>query len=406
MKILVSPAHYILDINSQSEFYAAASVIYGLARRLPENQFIVVCGKCKDKASLPPNIILHEVFGKTDRLFIDFLTRIKFYLLISLASIKILSREKVDIIWHMLPNGLMSFNPVIFFQIDRLLQPGIRRLLGRLQYTNLPDLKHIDENSGKILHRNNTRIEKIIFKAVRGFLRLFSKYYFKLFSTYIFNNQAAVAYYEAQLSLAIDKTKCKIIPIGVNQESFSYTAKIFSPPIYLLFSGNLTENKRVYAIIEVSRILLEKGFQFETHIVGDGDERKYLEELSRRYELAKNVFFHGELPKRELPEFYRKAHILFLLSKSESFGQVLLEAWSTGTLFIGSDIPAFRDIVHHNIDGLLFDLDSPDFRLESLCESIRAMTQDSFDSITLAAKKQLKNYEWPTIIEEYSKLLE
>ncbi len=130
-----------------------------------------------------------------------------------------------------------------------------------------------------------------------------------------------------------------------------------------------------------------------------------MEELTLEYKLSAKVCFHGDRPKSELIEYYKKAHMLFLLSKSESFGQVLLESWSTGTIFIGSDIPVFRDIISNNIDGQLFPVDSLNFKIESIANFIMQLTQEKFDTIVSLAHNKVNKYEWSNVVDEYSKIL-
>ena len=62
MNILISPAHYFLDINSQSEFYLSSKIIYSLANKNKKIKYYVLCGFCENKEDLPSNIYVYELF--------------------------------------------------------------------------------------------------------------------------------------------------------------------------------------------------------------------------------------------------------------------------------------------------------------------------------------------------------
>lgn len=404
MKVLISPAHYILDTKSQSEFYASAMVILGLAQKNKNIHFSVICGKYNDtKESLPNNITLYEIFPGDKELIITIKKRIQFYILTALMTGKILYKERHDVIWHMLPNGLFSFNPAIFFQVDRLLNKNIKRILGRLQYTDLPDLKNIKENNGKILHKKNSRIELYIFSILKKILGAFSRYYFELFSFYIFNNKTALDFYQKKLSLQVDEKLYKLIPVGVDVSKFSFTEKTLNEPLQLLFTGNLTDNKRVEGVIEISKILRDKNINFETHIIGNGDEFNNLLDLTEKYSLKNNIHFHGDKPKSEMPNFHKKAHFLFLLSKSESFGQVLLESWASGTIFIGSNIPALEEMIDSGKNGFIVDMDKTNYA-EDTTRILLSLDDNDYKKIALKAQNDLIKYKWENVINEYSKI--
>ena len=66
-------------------------------------------------------------------------------------------------------------------------------------------------------------------------------------------------------------------------------------------------------------------------IAGDGPERANLEALAQRTGVADRVRFFGRVAHEALPEMYRAADILLLLSTNEGLANVLLEAMACGT---------------------------------------------------------------------------
>ncbi len=398
VKVLISPAHYILDSSSQSEFYAAARVIEDITvldRRL---EYYVICGKCKQKEKLGKNVKVIEVLSRPD-LKITLWLRIRFYFLVMMASMKVLKENKVDVIWHMLPNGLLSFNLIIFFQIDKLFNKNLRRVIGRLQYTDLPDMKNILENDGKTLHQNNSALELFLFGIIKNIMLFFSRYYFNLFDFYIFNNNVARDYFRKKLKRDFRERSYAIIPVGVDVDTFTFNEKILTGKIRLLFAGNLTDNKRVEVVLRISHYLMTNGYNFVLDVVGDGDEMDDLVSLSRKLGIGDRVYFHGAKPKSDMPSIFGNAHMVFLLSKSESFGQVLLEAWAAGTLFIGSNIPVFNEIISDGENGILVDVDNG--RYEDFAKRIMHISQEDYSRMVRKGLQSVKKYEWRNIARRY-----
>ena len=58
-KILISPANYIVDENSVSEFYYSGTLLRELALADETNEYHVLCGFCPNPASYPVNIRIH-----------------------------------------------------------------------------------------------------------------------------------------------------------------------------------------------------------------------------------------------------------------------------------------------------------------------------------------------------------
>ncbi len=90
--------------------------------------------------------------------------------------------------------------------------------------------------------------------------------------------------------------------------------------------------------------------------------RKYVSEfLSKHEELRKRIIFTGEIrDKEKLMEYYKKAKIFVLPSRSESFGIVLLEAASNGDFMVTTTgVPAGRDIFNDGKYGFIVPPEDP-----------------------------------------------
>ncbi|HNA27241.1 MAG TPA: glycosyltransferase [Nitrospira sp.] len=88
-------------------------------------------------------------------------------------------------------------------------------------------------------------------------------------------------------------------------------------------------------------------------IVGEGEDRRQLEDLSREIGLANRVEFFGFRPDRLA--FIRAFDIFLLPSRLEGVPRCVMEAMACRTPVIASDIPGCRDLVSSGESGLLFD---------------------------------------------------
>jgi glycosyltransferase involved in cell wall biosynthesis len=91
-------------------------------------------------------------------------------------------------------------------------------------------------------------------------------------------------------------------------------------------------------------------------IVGEGPEKKNLEELCIFLKIQNSVRFCGEVSHVELADFYSKASVVVLPSVvAETCGLVILEAMASARPVIGSRIGGIPEVILENETGLLFN---------------------------------------------------
>jgi hypothetical protein len=153
--------------------------------------------------------------------------------------------------------------------------------------------------------------------------------------------------------------KMRIIPGGVDLDTFNRNSpiKIIDKKYHLedkkvvIFSGKLTAKKGVQYLIKAAPKI--KG---EVFIIGDGEERKNLEKLSKELR-TKNVHFLGYFgpeAKKEFQEFYRRADVLVFPSVwDEPLGLVALEAMASSTPVVASRKGGIPLAVKNGVNGFL-----------------------------------------------------
>jgi glycosyltransferase involved in cell wall biosynthesis len=146
--------------------------------------------------------------------------------------------------------------------------------------------------------------------------------------------------------------------------------------------GNLTPQKRIDVLIRALGILVKKNMPLELVLVGDGPERKQLEDLGRKERVT--VHFLGRKPHHELPGILKDAGVMVLPSVEEGFGIVLVEAQLAGLAVIGTDAGGQREIIQHQKTGILTKPDDP----AALAQAIKELYSNKEKTLKMAFKGQ------------------
>lgn len=192
----------------------------------------------------------------------------------------------------------------------------------------------------------------------------------------------------------INKNKIKVIPNGIGEEFFTKKYSKNKIP-HLLFVGRFTIEKNVPILIGAIDLL--KNYNFKLYLIGNGELKEELKNLVKHLKLESKVIFTGELFGKRLYNQYLNSDILILPSKKESFGIVLLEAMTTGTPIIASDIPGIRSVVKNNYNGLLVK-PTP----KNIAEAIEKLIKNPKLRRRLAKNglKEVKKYSWNKIVKQ------
>lgn len=118
--------------------------------------------------------------------------------------------------------------------------------------------------------------------------------------------------------------------------------------------------------------------------------------LKAHPDAAKRINHLGFVEKETLHEYYRKAKILAMPSRYESFGLVVVEAGLFGAVLVGSDIQSFREITDGGRLGYLCPVDDADCLSKRLAEAIadrKALAEKS----SAMAEHVREGYDWRNI---------
>lgn len=165
-------------------------------------------------------------------------------------------------------------------------------------------------------------------------------------------------------------------------------------------------------LLAVGRLHVDKGFEdlivayrqsgvtWPLYILGEGDERARLEKLISEFCLSNAVFLLGNIG--DIANFYKRASIFILSSKTEGMPNVLLEAMEFGCACISSNCAyGPSEIIDDKVDGILYDVGNT----LSLSKAIKELV-DSKETITRLASNAKKKASFYSIESVSNKWLD
>lgn len=180
------------------------------------------------------------------------------------------------------------------------------------------------------------------------------------------------------MSRYIDENSINVIPNGVDFDEFSKLSndknkKIDKDHKVILYVGSLRLSKGVNYLIESLKLIMNEVPMVELVIIGDGDQRKRLENLTGSLELTKYIKFMGILSHKDVIDCMLDSDIFILPSLSEGFPNVIIEAMATGLPIIATNIGGIPEVVKHMKNGLLVE---PKSSVEIAAKAISLLTNE------------------------------
>jgi glycosyltransferase involved in cell wall biosynthesis len=128
----------------------------------------------------------------------------------------------------------------------------------------------------------------------------------------------------------------------------------------LLFVGKFHERKGVKELAQILNELFKLDNQYFFRFVGnhkEEDKNKFMSWVDPNFH--SHIEFIQPEKQEKLNRLYNQSSLLIMPSRAEAFGLVVIEAMATGCVVAMSDIPVAMEIIDHNINGLLIDVNQP-----------------------------------------------
>lgn len=172
-----------------------------------------------------------------------------------------------------------------------------------------------------------------------GWKRLLSQYVIKSCDCVVTNSKATL---KVAQSLGNPVTRYEYVPSGVDLKQFTPMNMKREAVTYV---GSLHSVKGVDIFLKAM-----KGLREPVWIVGDGPERKSLEQLAQKLQIP--CTFWGF--RTDIPVLMNRSKMVVLPSRNEGFGLTLLEAMACGTPVIGRKTGGIPELITGE-NGLLFE---------------------------------------------------
>jgi glycosyltransferase involved in cell wall biosynthesis len=175
-------------------------------------------------------------------------------------------------------------------------------------------------------------------------------------------------------------TKCVYIPHCID-EIPENTSNLKGKNIISV--GRLSSEKGFLDLIDVFKIVNDHNPEWILNIVGDGNQKKNIENRIKELHLDKKVILHGYQNKEYINKLLQKSSIYTMTSFEESFGIVLLEAQSFGIPCVAFDsAKGAWEIISHKGNGFLVKNRDK----ESMANYIQLLISDEKLRLKLGAK--------------------
>jgi phosphatidylinositol alpha-mannosyltransferase len=178
----------------------------------------------------------------------------------------------------------------------------------------------------------------------------------------------------------------------------------------VLFVGRLEKRKGLRFLLRAWPHVLERQPDARLVVVGRGRPLEGYRRFARRQGWsAEDVVFAGYVPSEDLPRYYQSSDVFCAPNTGqESFGIVLLEAMAAGAPIVASDIPGYRDVVTHGVQGLLVEPQNAGAIADAVCRLLG--NPELRASMRRAGQAKAQLYDWPRVasqvLDYYAEVLE
>lgn len=137
--------------------------------------------------------------------------------------------------------------------------------------------------------------------------------------------------------------------------------------------SNFKPIKRLPDLVAAAAEAVRRDRRLILLFVGDGPDRRAIEDLCRRSGIMERCRFTGWVPHDHVPDLLALCQLVAMPSESEAMALAYLEAQAAERVLIASDIPAAREAISDGRTGLLHPLGDP----QALAERLLAGAADA-----------------------------
>lgn len=200
------------------------------------------------------------------------------------------------------------------------------------------------------------------------------------------------------------KTSFTVIPTGIDLEAYRTASgekirskRHWGKDTVMISVGRLAPEKNWPVLLHAAALVLKDYPQFRLVLIGEGPERKSLEDLVIELGIRRHVTFIGQLPFSEIPPYMKAANLFGFASITETQGLATLEAMAAGLPVVAMDGSGTRDMLKHGQQGYLVENNA-----EALAAGIRKLlaNPDRMQRFAEAAHKKAQSFNIEQLTEK------
>ena len=210
----------------------------------------------------------------------------------------------------------------------------------------------------------------------------------------------------------VDKSKTTMIHHGIPSEIFTIQSEEninmlikkyeLNNKIVIGTVSRLIEWKGYKYVIEAAEIIIKKYPNSVFLFVGEGKQRKELEELVNEKKLNKHIIFTGWMDRAYIPSLYSILDAYVHAASFEPFGFVIPEAMMNGAPVVSTPTGSALDSIQHKENGYIVEYKNSD----SLAKGIDYMLINGHLLRKRGQETALRMFEFDVMFKNYIKLYE
>lgn len=198
----------------------------------------------------------------------------------------------------------------------------------------------------------------------------------------------------------IVRYKMIILPLGVDNRFMERTFVCLERGLRIIFPGMFREGKG-------QDMLIRAFYQYTIESVdnsslvflpGDGEMLDSCKQLVNDFKLNKQILFPGRLSKEEVLDYFDRSNILVCTSISETFSQILAEAFCLGKCIISTPVGIANDIIEDEKNGFIINNETQLKNvLLKLSDNLQLVNNMGLNNFT-----QKEQFSWQRISQDYA----
>lgn len=200
---------------------------------------------------------------------------------------------------------------------------------------------------------------------------------------------ASSAFASSDLALCgFDTNKCfkwgYFPEVGQKKEAELLESKKDGETINIFYAGRLLKLKRVIDTVKAVELLVKSGTEnISFSIMGDGEEKKNIEEYVKKHKLEKYIKFLPFMPSDKVREYMDRADVFVMGSNfNEGWGAVVNEAMSSCCVpVVSHSVGSAAYLVSHGKNGFVYPLGN----VKMLAKYLKILLEDDSTRATIAS---------------------